>query len=754
MPKKRRTLGMLVVKHGLSTLASLVGGSFSIAILCRDNQQHCFNRPALIVLTCGLLANGLVQLTIPLTNSQMLRWMSIATLVVCFVSTIVYLRTLLSDISSSRLSTMDEHLVSVQTCAIVATMLFSNLLVAFDTSDRISDQKSCASEFEQQSNEMQAEKNDIQAHKTVTMKNSAQTLTPDHEYTTALTSQQNWMNKYPSTYSSSECLSVNSVLKHNLGLHHVHMQVNSPESPVLDASKPKTPSRTPRKPKIDVFARMRAMSRSAKSPPGADLAIPEDSINAHYVTRLSTIHDGSRSLVNVAHSSQNYDASSKSIRSSFLLDGQKCDNVNKALLLERDAVHRINNALLPPSLQGYEGPTSHEAAHNSTQSTPVASSGCDDVDDVLMENGLEEIPRIPEPQILTDRCPQMDGSPALFHNVSLGDWELNGQKLLENERQILRDVPQLMPSFEFQSNEELKTKDEFSFPLTKYNFESLPEGENDNADAVSALDALLKQSEGGNDLSETQNEIMNDILKQENSLAQVRRFSKDLSFKSGPHSPTKSINSIITGSAAGSIKSPSKIGSVFTNAGNSSIPNQIHHSRSNSQITTFFHTGNSANGFSHSTQSSPTKSRRLKRLSKKVSLSGISFKHEEEGGSNPHNRGNSIDFSYLHTLQNKHSPSKSVSSLSRRNSTFSPSDRNSRALSAIFTATNDKELKKSQHNLDRHLDLNNSLESDSQEGQASRPNSFSKQSDHDYPHTVMSEYDREKWTTIQNLSIV
>ncbi|SCV00328.1 LANO_0F06304g1_1 [Lachancea nothofagi CBS 11611] len=754
MPRKRPRNGCLQVLQGCGTISSFVGGSLAIVMLCKSQNQPCFNKPALIVLTSGLFANGLSQLALAITELESLGLLLIVPQLLCLGSAIWYVKHLLECLPNSKLSSLELHLAIAHLGLLLTAMLVSTFPLSLGCAKKDEQEGEAAiMDMENSTPDLSIDEHEHSMHRTVAMKNSAQTLTPDHDYSTNVKAQQNWMNKYPSTYSSSDCVSTSSVLKHNLELQSAQMPAHIQDTNPNASTTIKSPSKTPKKSKIDVFARMRSKSKSSKSSPEQNVVHMADDLQARYVTRLSTIHDSSKSFINLAHNSLHLDNCSKSDRSSFVFnDVQRHDKGTEvALMMEKNAVHRINSALLPPSLRVCDSSARVGSEFSGSECTPLSSAADDDDGDILMENDLEDIPHIPSGQVYSGKEMDYDDTPKMMKNVSLEDWQINGRKLIQNEHSLIGENPKLLPSFEFKPKVELRSNEDFSFPLAKptLNFESVLEHE--HADAVSELDTLLKQKDMDVVKNGDDTDFMVNVLKHEDSSARLRRLSKDLSLNSGPHSPTKSMTSILSGSAAGSMKSPYKLGTVFTNAGNSCAPNQAGHSRSNSQITTLFHSVANYSGINHSTQSSPTKSSRLRRMGKKVSLSNISFKHDEEDGSHGHARGNSIDFSYLHTLQNKHSPSKSVSSISRRNSAILPGDRNLRTVSALFSLASDRDPNKSCNNLDRTLQYVDTGVDQADQGSAL--SSSSRISDTNYPQAVIGEYDREKWTTIQRLSL-
>ncbi|SCU87499.1 LAFA_0E07096g1_1 [Lachancea sp. 'fantastica'] len=769
----RRTLtGGFSVFQGCTIFANAVGVGLSIAILSTGYHQSCFSTAALIVLTCGMSALAGAQLIHSFRKLAGLGWLVLLLQLLSLGSAIAYVKILLEKLPTSSLSSVEMHLAVAHISVLLAAMLANSLAVDLDFGSAGSN-KHISNDLENGPDESRDEELDSNhleisgqsqgKQKTVSMKNSAQTLTPDLENAAAMIAQQNWMNNYPSTYSSSENTSTHSVVKHAVELQasQMHDATSTVDVPSASGS-----IKTPKKSKMDVFSLMRSKSKLFKSPKVSE---PLEENKLRYVTRLSTIHDSSKSLINVALNSQNFDASSKSVHSSYLFaDTQKRPQLDEAALsMEKLAINRINNALLPPSLQGYEQnrSTAIELGYEKTPTTQIApkaydltppsSSTEDDIVDVLGENDLEDIPKIPDQYLQTDRPQTYHQSAALLHSVSLPEWQLNRSKLMHNERLIGQNTLELGPSLELKAStsDKLLASQGFSFPQVKpkLSFEDFYERE--SGDAVSELDVFLKNEDFEGDKSDTKAQMMSDVLRQEDLMISPKRLSKISNFNAGPHSPTKSVTSMFSNSASGSMKNPLKFGSVFTNAGNSNIPNQPSHSRSSSQVTSCLHSTSNLNTINYSTQSSPTKSGRLRRMSKKMSLSNISFRHENEDNVYGHERNNSVDFSYLYTLQNKHSPSKSLSSISRRNSTILQGDRTLRTASALFESKNEQGMENVNISLIPTLEQcdNREQKADDQESALS---SSSRRSDTHYPRAVIGEYDREKWTTLQNLSLI
>ncbi|CCK73567.1 Irc8p NDAI_0G05840 [Naumovozyma dairenensis CBS 421] len=569
--------------------------------------------------------------------------------------------------------------------------------------------------------------------------------------------------------------------------------------------------------------------------------------NTKYITRLSTISDISKSLLNVLGTpNQSLEGTAKQERPtskqqslerpfSIMIDNSHLKTLSEvrsaaispALEQEKIAIGRINNALLPPCLR---------LEHNNNSNNRLPSS--------ITEEQISQItrpvsPLIPEIPTLASTNEAVNGTVKIegvngnfvheevefenvvlaldqqaipnldfndnFHSnsiehielpnkVTMEMWEKNKNQFLQRatslQQQLLLSPFQMDPNTNTMnlaiSSEELQSSDAYSFPRKPsiVNNAQLKQQEIVNDDAISELDEYLNEFEI-NELNESQ--IMEDSLKQPitntypNEQFQTNNYTTD---NSRQHSPTKSIMSIISGGG---------------NTNHSLHHHQNHHRKQNS-ITNFL-TGNShtrtpsqmtyMHSNSNSNPPSPTRSQILKRIGKKLSLSNISdsmlphsFSNESPSSPIPgnnelfnfhtyggfhqdqhqyHNRGKSLDFSYLHSLQN--SPMKQTSGMSRSGSTYQNrrnSLKPSKSLAPPLPVNSN--FYKQKNNITYSFTNNNSnveLESPSLilRRTSSNPDSHrsslvsSKDSGTEYPDIVMSQYDRERWNTITNLHL-
>lgn len=321
---------------------------------------------------------------------------------------------------------------------------------------------------------------------------------------------------------------------------------------------------------------------------------------------------------------------------------QKVTTKASLYMTGRNPLLRINSALLPPPLPSIKSEEQDSTSTNGSHGeyTPPPTVIYEESSNILFENGLEDIPQIPE---WNSSIHRPKAAPKLLKGVGLQDWQTNGAQLLENERRISASNPTLLPGFPVLPKEEVESKADFSFPLTKptLDFDRFLEPGREHTDAVSELDDLLNQENPDEGQRSDANETMTTILREDDQSVQINRNSRRLSFASGNHSPAKSLNSLFTVSANGSFKyppkalsrsptkSPTRFSTKFTNAGHSFTSNHnYHHSRSSSQLISPLYSAANVGNINHSANSSPTRSGRLRNSfsKKKLSLSNISLK--------------------------------------------------------------------------------------------------------------------------------
>lgn len=366
-------------------------------------------------------------------------------------------------------------------------------------------------------------------------------------------------------------------------------------------------------------------------------------------------------------------------------------------------------------------------------------------------------------------------------NVTLDMWEKDGDKYLERaegiqKKRVISNTP-LAVKLDHLNKEDsehipfsptLKRKNNFIFPLKQ--IEESPQilqepklSQNDNistSDAVSELDNYLKELSIAEEdpvylLEESfRNDYSTSVL--------IENSYRDVNETVNNHSPTKSLVSIIS---SGSVKHQKSLSGV-----NSLLHISTSHIKSNSQVS-FRFPGNNNNIISASTQSSPIKSNSFKRFSKKLSITNLNDTHSHSRSNDhpfdihnlyprEHTRGGSVDFSYLRSLQNQHSPSKSVSTAnsaansSRRNSTIN--ETTSRNVSRLLQNRyiDSTYLVNSEDMLNVTLKQGTELSLTPAEHLSDESAIDSQESGPAYPEDLVGEYDREKWNTLKNLHLV
>lgn len=735
--------------RAMSIGSFLACGGLAVTLVCIKNPTIILNRPSLIIQACAFITGGINQIVMLIISSRFLICISIVAHGVALASSISYTYTLIKGLQISQVSEISMHLIVAHLSLIFYSMLLGGTILASSVLAI-----KCPIE-EEQDLENQPVIREHTDSKTVRLKNSAQTLTPEHDMEELMAKPlQNWMNNCPTIYSGSDTTSTPSVVKYNLEQQSVQKQYKDHDHSKTFRHKLAFSGKLAKSPKMEALKKIAKGKSSRNSSPEPPVS-PLNETHVRYVTRLSTIQDNSRSFLNVLSNSQCAEETRKSLNSISLPENESksvVDLDNSMLLMEKHAIDRINSALLPPSLRNND--TNKKSLNDNFKNNTLADIAVSNTNcDTLLVNDLQDIPQIPTWDE-NHEIPVANNN--FLRSTSLKEWKSNGAQLLENERKLSASTSQLLPGFNFYANAQLQTKSEFSFPGTAK--KSIPRHdmlENEHGDTVSELDVLFTENAIQFQKNEDETDIMQDVLKQDNSSPIIQKMSKDLTYRIDPHSPTKSITSIMSSSANNSVKSPSKLASIFSNGGSSSIANYYQHSRSNSQVTAAPYPASNYMNANYSVQSSPTKSNKLRRsLTKKISLSSISFKHDEHETSfndcfhsSRHSRGQSIDFSYVHTLQSKHSPSKSLSTIGRRNSTINAGERGLRSVSALFFLQNEEESK-SQQECNITLPDGELLE---EKDQSSAISTSSKCSDISYPKKVFSEYDREKWSTILSL---
>ncbi|QLQ78458.1 hypothetical protein HG537_0A07050 [Torulaspora globosa] len=758
-------LDQLSIKY-LGSILSLAAGSLCIALVVMYRQE----KATFIVMACSNLVHGLGFFVLCVIYAKRRGKSSILSLsqLSCVCIELVTLGAAVYHFDNGRKHRIlpNTHLHENLIIALDALLLFALFIngmaiaslravteVEMSSIDDIS-QLGCESA--------------TQHGKFVPLKNSSQTLTPSMEIFQNIQSQcgsKSWSMKDTPRSRSTDDISFPSVVKHKLECFSSRdaspvSSISRQTSRIKSRLRSSSSSSIPRGSR-SLISRLRL--RKLKSSNDGKKKLPGDdssnkNINGRYVTRLSTIPDLSKSVLNVILSSSEGQHKQEKFTDSSA--DQQHSNVlpDPALELERDAIERINSALLPPCLRVMETPPPSESANLSRQAFAQGSEYKDlpnathSSPDILEAHDLGEIPRIPA----ATHGGSSSGCSTDMHLefpqlVTMDMWRENKQKILERADQLQRHA--LLPAFDLSSpnlavkNEELPGST-FSFPSKSYptNLKTETSTNQKDFDTISALEEYFR------DLNEHEDEemqIIEDGLKYDQSSSAIgANVSKEIIRTSRRHSPTKSLISVI--SAASQQR--------YLNAG----ADQRRHSQSN-----FFLPTSSTGVYNVSTKSSPTRSQRLKRIGKKLSLSNLSdtvINHSIASDAtgdlfttskHDHMRGRSIDFSYVHNLQSNHSPTKSASGQSmcgsnydRRNSLAT--EHGLRTVSGLFYLQNGNGAANFVHDPTINTTWNEPLSEDHNTSHSASTGP-SNSSTTDYPDVVMSEYDRERWNTILSL---
>lgn len=764
------------------SLVSLATGSVSTALVAIFHQEE----PELIVIACSTILSGLTSFALcllPVRRGNTSLVLLLAKFGVICIQ-LVILGTAVYYLNHGR-----KHEITLP------TPLHKNLLVALDSLIlstlflnglaigcwRVSN-STATDDLEGQ------DTNQINDHeKFIPLKNSSQTLTPGMEFLHTFQTQtgpKHWNFTDSSGSHSSDEHSFPSVVRHKLEC--LSAGEASPVS-ILSrkassvSSKKRSVSGSP-KPKSSLISKLR-LTRVKSSHHNKMKAQHENdttnkNINGRYVTRLSTIPDLSRSVLNfMLSSTDNQNSQEKQSRpdktSSQIMEtshgqipiGERTPS-GQALDLERNAIERINSALLPPCLRVMETPPStHRITPTESSEIKMSPSICPhdgivsggEIDlGTVANNELGGVSDIQMGAYDNDRSANYGEHMNAPQMTAINMWQDSKATDINSSGEFQAQA--LLPAFDLgRTNAStrsfgLEASSGFSFPSKTYpSVKSANDGGVDkDLDTISALEEYFR------DVSiheEAEEQILQDGLKQDYSTQIITdRVSKDLMRTSTRHSPTKSMISILS---AASQQRQTMRNSFL------SMSSDAPHLQNSHYIT-------SSNNGMNSVKSSPTKSQRFKRMGKKLSLSNISdtmtnhsFTSDTTGelfGTSryDHARGRSIDFSYVHNLQSSHSPTKSASGASMNGSPYKDR-RNSmvpelayRPVSGAFSLQNGN----STMNYEQDLVVNTTLS----ERTPGNPNSSSSESTHmsqgsntRYPEIVMSEYDRERWNSMLNL---
>lgn len=753
-------LDQLSIKF-LGSILSLAAGSLCIALVVMYRQE----KATFIVMACSNLLHGLGFFALCLIYSKQRGKTSFLSLCqlscVCIELTTLGAAVCHFDNGRKHRISPNTHLHQNLVTALDALLLFALFVngMAITSLTNTTEEASSIDDISKLGCESATEYG-----KFVPLKNSSQTLTPSMEIFQNIQSQcgfKPWTTGDAAASHSADDISFPSVVKHKL--EYFSSRDGSPASSVSRKAssiksrlRSSSSSSSPRG-RRSLISRLRSR-RLKSSSDGRKKSTGDESskknINGRYVTRLSTIPDLSKSVLNVIMSSSEGQHKQEKFTDSSADQNMQHSTVlpDPALELERNAIERINSALLPPCLRVTETPPPSESANLSRQAFAQEShykdlqNAAHSSPDVLEAHDLGEIPRIPA----ATHGGNSSGCPTDFNMhldfpqlVTMDMWRENKDKILERADHLQRHA--LLPAFDLSSPNLAGQKGElpgstFSFPSKSYPTKLNTKVDQKDFDTISALEEYFR------DLNEHEDEemqIIEDGLKHDESSSAIgANVSKEIIRTSTRHSPTKSMISVI--SAASQQR--------YLNA----AADQRRHSQSN-----FFLPASSTS------KSSPTRSQRLKRIGKKLSLSNLSdtvINHSIASDAtgdlfstskHDHMRGRSIDFSYVHNLQSNHSPTKSASGQSMSGSVYDrrnslAADHALRTASGLFFLQNGTGAA----NFAQDPTINTTWTEPLPEGRNTSHSASTEPSNSsttDYPDIVMSEYDRERWNTILSL---
>ncbi|QLG72129.1 hypothetical protein HG535_0C04830 [Zygotorulaspora mrakii] len=777
----------------LSSLVSIATASICISLIALYHQSEA----ALIVMTCSNILYGLGSFAFttysknvvlrPL-HGKLMKMVCIFMQFITIGAAVEYLDDTRKHPPLSRTELHNALLIAID-CLLLISLLTNGVVIGF------LNKSANAHDF---NNDKTIESYYQSSEKFVPLKNSTQTLTPSLDL--FQTNQDNSSN--PCEFSdtpiiaTSDEVSFPSVLKHKMTNRHLAaardgLSTNGESNPsIVSKSSRRKNSLLFRLRSSKYLKTKRQKSEKTKT---SIIDTKKGNIDDRYVSRLSTIPDLSRSILNLINSSSadvqsNNPASSRRDKTasqftetsksvSQALDCQELHNPSSpSLELERNAIQRINSALLPPCLSVVERPLTMESDAFQNHAMAKFSSSSERADNterilqmspnILEKNDLGDIPAISfsKDDGFDSYSPGFNNNMDLPEVVTLGMWEKNKSSIIERAEGLRENI--LLPAFQFTVDEPRKvvlngieSKPDFSYPSkqkkSSFADDSLDD-ENSNCDTMSAVEDYF------NDIStngmEDESKLMQEGFKHNKSSSFImERASKELIRTSTRHSPTKSIISIISGNSISAPQRAQTVQSGYVTGSNEK--------RSLSQANHFF-SNSGSHIFNSPSKSSPTRSHRLKKIGKKLSMSNISDSMINHYGSlentneqfstqrQLHKRGTSIDFSYVLTLQSNHSPTKSVSGSILKDRRHSLVTENGfRTASGLFNLQNGNlrtgydpddvhDTTLSRNSPERHVSSSTSSEKTTRSSAASGTS---------YPELVMSEYDRERWNTLVSL---
>lgn len=711
--------GILIV----CSMLNLATGGISIAIL--NAQDYWKDMPSVVIIACSSMLCGLLQLGEVLLKSSLIWALNLLvclTTAITFSAAVSHCYQLLHTIGRSDRN-IPIPLMTAQLGVLLATMLMNGMQLNSSIINLYNQQRHGTESLKPLNEDL--EKGSIPLEqddeKYVALKASAQTLTPELEAVL----EKNWMNEYP--HSGSDTTSTPSVIKHKLAYQmNGELSNKSSISKLRNTSFPNDTSPIARS--QHVFEKLQRKF-SIKSPTNKDKHLktgssalePRNSfqpeINAKYVTRLSTIPDMSKSYLNILKQTNEVNSAT----SVCLKDS---DDIDRSLLkMEKDALDLYDSVLLPSILHNskmIEKSASQSASslinEDNIKKKDYVKNDEDDDDDDELEKILEEdlqIRPLQVPHIFKGSVSQPNLRTDMKSNtITLNNWNENKSSLLEKEKQNQKQSDHMYLPYDFDTN--------FSFPSKKNSSHLAFVGSDAEEEIMTFVDEAIKPHD---------NQLMEEGLKQDSPSVNPLLYSQSI------HSPTKSVSSVATAT-----KTPVKF-----NSGAFSTED----TRDDSQISLYLNSNNSRQVFS--AQSSPTRlskrlSQRFSRVnlryddeshnnmhshSKSLTLSGFHYRHHSET-----NSYTQIDLSYIHSLQQKHSPQRSVCT------------QNSRRRSSIYQSVS--EIPKIESTNDELHPVSDSESLDIEEEEEEEDNdidsalSFGAGREFVGVDTGLSEYDREK----------
>ncbi|CCC67470.1 hypothetical protein NCAS_0A09120 [Naumovozyma castellii] len=795
--KQPSTLGRNIIPL-LCALASMVTGSVGIALTCKFHKTEA----VLIIITCATYLYSLITFTslfrLRSRICEVIGLLSICFQLLILGSAIEYFNW---NVKHSMIpnSTIQKHLLIAMNSLLLFSLFLNGINIGFyfesknynnlEEADEGSDQKITF----------------VDQEKFIPLKDSTQTLTPgmDLFYPKKfnIENQQNY-----SGYATepepmfSDDHSERSVIRHQLGPssnHHIRETDLSKHENLPSRGRSNSMNKIFKRSflKIKDLKLVSSLQSNSEQLAKDETSQTGNDLNTRYITRLSTISDISKSILNIganpqqdSNRNQNNENIQNSIERPFsvMIDNphrksqgmcmyETETQTSPALELEKKAIGRIDSSLLRPCLRlSNRMPSSISEEEQTNQLSHPPSPLIPQMETFDVE-AFEETIKQQNMHSMFDSSYDEHDTPEhieLPETVTLDIWEQDKKQILERANNLQQKVllPPLELAFERESNSPLEpsieSKKTFSFPGKSPIMDKLMEERKTMEGTINELDKYLNDFE----IDEAEKEqILENSLRQDMSpTLTAEKASRDLHRAATNHSPTKSIISIISGSANNN---------YHTHKTRNSLSNFLGgHTRTSSQLTFMYPSQTNAKAVSN--PSSPTRSKRFKRLSKKLSLSNVSDSmlhstflpdnnnHDMKTNSEffnftpkgQHNRGKSFDFSYLHSLQN--SPTKQTSGMSRNvslqrelpySNTSSPGKASRRTSSHFYMQ---------QENTTYTFDCNKPVDTTVleepvgiREPSSTTPSIVSNGSEALYPELIISEYDREKWNTITNLHL-